>query len=121
LDEADSIYEQSPIDLPADAYAILVVGKAFLAHDCKTARIWWERLQTKKIDPSASGLYWMAKCALEMSEGNLEAASESWEKGNAIAQRQPKAGSFDCNRNCFAELGDALQRNREREFSTAPK
>lgn len=117
LSEAESVCEKSSIEVPAETCALFVVGKAFLAHDSAAAHTWWDRMQGKKTDLSDNDLYWMAKCALELGKGNLEVAQESWEKGNAIVQQRPMAGSYDCNRDCFAELQEALQRKALREFA----
>lgn len=116
LAEAESIYESSGID-SAEVCSLFVIGNGFRAQDSAAARMWWDRMDGKNINQSDNELYWMAKCTLEMGEGDLEAASEAWEKGNAIAQRRPRAGSYECNRKCLAELYDAIQGKVRQEYA----
>lgn len=115
LAEAESICEKSEIEPATELCALFVIGKAFIAHDSAAARTWWYRMQSKKPSQSDNVIYWEAKCALEIGEGNLEAADEAREKGNAIAQQRPRAGSYDYDRDCFAEMREAIQRSMLRE------
>jgi hypothetical protein len=121
LAEAESVWGKSEIELPAQLCAHFVIGKAFVAHDSAAARAWWDRMQSKKTGQLDNELYyWEAKCALEIGEGNLEAANEAWEKGNEIAQQRPRAGAYDYDRDCFAEMHKAIQCNTLRECVVEP-
>jgi tetratricopeptide (TPR) repeat protein len=107
LRKAESIYPQVSSELSAGLHAIFVFANAFLNRDAVAARTWWERLEAKK-PTRFNGGYWLAHSALHWIEGNQQMADESWEKGNDLVQKQPKAGAYEFNRHCFALLRQAM-------------
>jgi len=50
LAEAEAIYRDSAIDLPAALHTGIVFDHAYLNRDAAAARLWWERMQQKKPD-----------------------------------------------------------------------
>jgi hypothetical protein len=105
--EAESIYRESALDIPGELHTIFVFDNAFLRHDAKGARIWWDRMQAKK--PSHLSVdYWLAQSALEWIEGHAQDARETWIKGNALAQKLPATGTHEFDRYRFALFGEAL-------------
>jgi Zn-dependent protease len=107
LDGAESIYHQSASDIPAEWYTLFVFGNAFLKRDGANARRWWERIEAQA--PGGLGeVYWLAQSALNWIENNLEEANEAWNKGDVLAQKRPKAGGYEFNRDCFSQLRQVL-------------
>ena len=79
LKEASRIYEESASGVRAELLTVFVFGYACLLRDPQEARKWWERMEAKK--PVRLNVdYWRAKSALCWIEGNLNEASEAWEK-----------------------------------------
>jgi hypothetical protein len=95
--EAERIYRESALDLPAELCMAFVFRTAFLCRDAAGAREWWERMEAKK--PTHFGTdYWLAKSALRWVERQKEEAREAWQKGNLLAQKLPSAGDYEFDR-----------------------
>ena len=107
LNTAEAVCRESAPEVPAAWLPLFVFGKAFLERDAAAARVWWERMEAKKLK-SRDEVYWLAKSALDAAEGNLEAARKAWSEGNALADCSPKAGAHDFNRDCFVWLRKVL-------------
>ncbi len=107
LDDAESVYHRSAQDIPAEWHMLFVFGNAFLKRDAASARQWWNRMEAKKAT-NLDEVYWLAKSALHWIENNVEQANEAWTTGNELAQRRPKAGAYEFNRDCFLQLRQAL-------------
>jgi hypothetical protein len=106
--EAERIYQESALDLPAEWCMAFVFRTAFLCRDVAGARAWWERMEAKK--PTYFGTdYWLAKSALCWVEGKNEEAREAWEKGNLSAQKLPAAGDYEFDRYRCALLHECLE------------
>lgn len=108
LGEAETIYQESASDIPAELHAPFVFGKAYLQHDAAGARLWWERMQAKKPARHDAD-YWIAKSAFLWSEQRLEEATEAWEKGNALVQQLPLSGAYETDRDQFKLLQRELE------------
>ncbi len=97
--EAESICHNSALDIPAELHTVFVFGNAYLRHDARAAREWWERMQAKK--PTRMDVdYWRAKSALHWIEGDLLEANEALKRMDALAQRLPHAGGYEYDRYC---------------------
>lgn len=106
--EAESIYHDSAVDLPAELCMDLVYRTAFLRRDAASARQWWERMEAKK--PAYLGVdYWLAQSALSWIEGRREEARAAWNKGNVLAQQLPAAGDYEFDRHRSALLHDCIE------------
>jgi hypothetical protein len=69
--------------------------------------VWSERIEALSgVDRDAD--YWRAQTALHWLKGQREEALEAWERGNALAQRLPAAGTYEFTRSCFEKLRVAL-------------
>jgi hypothetical protein len=107
--DAESIYGQSALELPAELHTDFVFGSAFLRRDAADARLWWERMEAKK--PTHFGVdYWLAQSALFWIEGRKEEARTAWEKGNQLAQKLPAAGCYEFDRYRYSLLHDCIEK-----------
>jgi hypothetical protein len=107
LREAESIYHQSALDIPAELLTVFVFGNAYLRRDAAAAREWWTKMEAEK--PTRLNVdYWRAYSALCWVEGNLKQANEAWEKSNTLAQQLPQAGEYEFDRYCCSKLRQAL-------------
>lgn len=106
--DAESIYSQSALELPAELHTDFVFSSAFLRRDAADARLWWERMEAKK--PTHFGVdYRLAQSALFWIEGRKEEAREAWNKGNLLAQKLPAAGCYDFDRYRYSLLRDCIE------------
>jgi hypothetical protein len=106
--EAETIYHDSALDIPAELCMAFVYRIAFLRRDAASARQWWERMEAKK--PTHFGVdYWLAQSALFWIEGRREEARAAWNKGNVLAQQLPVAGDCEFDRYRSALLHDCIE------------
>jgi hypothetical protein len=106
--EAESIYHNSALDLPAELCMSFVYRTAILRRDAAGARQWWERMKAKK--PTHFGVdYWLAQSALFWIEGRKEEARVAWNKGNVLAQQLPAAGDYEFDRYRSTLLHDCIE------------
>ncbi|HKU25668.1 MAG TPA: M50 family metallopeptidase, partial [Candidatus Sulfotelmatobacter sp.] len=107
LTEAESIYNDSASDMPAELYTAFVFGNAFICRDAASARQWWTRMECKK--PTRLGVdYWRAAAALYWIEGDLANARDAMAKSEALAQCLPEAGAYEFDRYCNSLLRKAI-------------
>lgn len=105
--EAEELYEECRFEKPQDILAEFVFVNALYKRDLAGADLWWQRIEgLRKIDPDAD--YWRAKSSLLWLKGEQEEAFDAWERGNALAQKLPSAGTYQFTRSCFAKLRKAL-------------
>lgn len=107
LAAAEAIYNNFSVELPSPLHSIFVIGHAYLNRDAAAARIWWDRMETKKNERSNVD-YWLAKTALLWIEGNLEEAQEVWQKADSEAWDLPQFGAYEFDRSRCAMLREAL-------------
>ena len=107
LAEAESIYQESAAEIPAELHTDLVLGSAYLRHDAVSARLWWDRMSAKKTTHFGMD-YWLAQSALLWTENRLDEARGAWNKANALAQRLPAAGAYEFDRYRSTLLHQAL-------------
>jgi len=107
MQEAELIYEQSASDIPADLHLDFVFANALLRNDPMRARLWWERMESRK--PRRNGAdYELARSALAWAERRPEEAREAWVKADAAAQLLPKAGAYEFMRYRSRQLRQLL-------------
>jgi hypothetical protein len=107
MNEAEGLYEECRFEKPQDLCAEFVFVNALYKRDLAAAGGWWQRIEAlRKIDSNAD--YWRAKTALLWLKGEQDEASDAWERGNALAQQLPSAGTYDFTRSCFAKLRKTL-------------
>ena len=107
LAQAESVYEESASDIPAELHTAFVFDNAFLCRDAANARKWWERMEAKK--PTHLGVdYWLARSGLLWIEDHLEEAREAWGNGNVLAQQLPPAGCYEFDRYRYEMLRRVL-------------
>jgi hypothetical protein len=108
--DAESVYDGSPWDIPAELHTSFVFASAYVRHDARAARAWFERMQTK--NPTRFNLdYWRAHSALYWIEGDLAKANDAWEKSSALAKKLPSAGAYEFDRHCSSLLRCALDQS----------
>lgn len=108
MQEAGVLYEGSRFDKPQDICAEFVFLNAFYKRDLSAADAWSKRIDALgKIDRDVD--YWRAQTSLLWLRGDLAEARAAWERGNALAQKLPSAGSYDFTRSCFAKLRAVLE------------
>jgi hypothetical protein len=107
MDRAEEIYAAAAAETPAELHTVFVFGNACVKQDALSARQWWDRMQAKK-PKRFNADYWLSHSALHWIEGNRQVANESWQKGNDLAQKLPKAGAYEFDRHCFALLRQAM-------------
>ena len=113
LNAAEDVYLESASDIPVELYTPFVFGKAFIQRDAEGTREWWRRLEAKK-PKNLNADYWLARAAWLWMEDLEEEARRAWVKGNTLAQRLPRVGAYEADRDKFARLG------RELKTQTAP-
>jgi hypothetical protein len=107
LSDAESIYLESASDIPAELHFDFVFESAYLRHDAASTRQWWDRMEAKK--PTHLGVdYWLARSALLWIENHNEEAREAWNKTSALAQKLPRAGTYEFDRYRVGLLGAVL-------------
>jgi len=120
LEKAEIASRESEENLTIEICAEFVFSLAYVKRDAIAARNWWRRLETMPPTLSPSD-YWLAHCALNWIEGDLETANQSWQKGNALAQLLPNAGTYDYDRQWFSFLREAIDQATVSSFvSVAP-
>ena len=103
MQEAEALYDQCVFEKPQDICAEFTFINAFYKRDLPAAELWSQRIDAlPKIEPDAD--YWRARAALLWLRGEQTEACDAWERGNALAQKLPFAGTYDFTRSCFAEL-----------------
>jgi Zn-dependent protease len=101
LASAEAIYDGFAIELPGPLHTVFVIGHAFLNRDAAAARVWWDRMETKKNERKNVD-YWLAMTALRWIEGDAKAAEEAWYEADSLAQSFPKFGAYEFDRfRCF--------------------
>lgn len=104
---AEAVYNNCALDLPAQLHTVFVYRKAFLHRDASGARLWWERMETKKgIRQNVD--YWLARASLLWIEKNFDEARAALEEAESCAQRLPKFGAYEFDRYRCALLRKAL-------------
>lgn len=89
LNEAESIYDDSVHDIPAELHTVFVFQKALLDRDSIGARLWWDRMEAKK--PTRFNVdYWLARGALLWIENNRSEAREAWGKSQCSRAKAAK-------------------------------
>jgi hypothetical protein len=107
MEAAEGLYEDCKFERPQDVCAEFVFANAFYKQDIAAADLWWQRIEgLRKVEPDAD--YWRAKTALLWRKGEHEEAFDAWERGNALAQKLPSAGTHEFTRSCFDTLRQAL-------------
>jgi Zn-dependent protease len=112
LAEAEAMYASSSKTFPADLRIIVhdafTFAHAFVRRDAAAARAWWVRTTVKRADGFTVDA-WKAWCSLSWIENRDAEAREAWAQGNALAQKNPRAGAYDFDRDCFAMLRNELK------------
>ena len=107
LAEAEAVYQESAVDLPAELHAAFVFRVALLRRDAVDARTWWVRMEAKK--PTRLNVdYWLARSALCWVENRLMDAHEAWGKCYSLARLLPHTGAYEFERHCIGLLRGPL-------------
>jgi Zn-dependent protease len=97
LATAEAIYNNYSVDLPGPVHSPFVIGHAYLNRNAVAARLWWERMEAKKLERFSVDT-WLAQSALFWIEGRLKEAEEAWLKADAEAQKLPQFGAYEFDR-----------------------
>jgi hypothetical protein len=107
MEEAEALYAQSIFEKPQDICAEFVFVNAFYKRDLAAAEMWSRRIEDlRKVDLDAD--YWRAQSALHWLKSEYKEAREAWERGYALAEKLPSAGTYDYTRTCLEQLRAAL-------------
>jgi hypothetical protein len=107
LHDAESIYDESASEIPAELCTVFIFGNAYVLRDAAAAREWWTRMEAKK--PTRFNVdYWRAAAALHWIEGDSKGATEGLGKSDALAHQLPNAGAYEFDRYCNCLLRKAL-------------
>jgi Zn-dependent protease len=97
LATAEAIYNNYSVDLPGPVHSPFVIGHAYLNRNAVAARLWWERMEAKKLERFSVDT-WIAQSALFWIEGRQKEAEEAWRKADAEAQKLPQFGAYEFDR-----------------------
>lgn len=119
LTEAESVYSQSANDIPAELHTGFIIKGTILHREGDYARRWWDLMEAKKpkiLDQD----YWLAKCAVHLSENDVIAAHNAWDTGHAYLQKLPDAGTYNYDRYCYSKIKGLLE-NQSDTAGIAPR
>lgn len=109
LASAEAIYDSFAIDLPIPLHTVFIIDHACLNRDAAAARLWWNRMESKK--PKQLDFdYWLARTALLWIEGELREAEEAWRQADSRAQKLPGCGAYEFDRHRCALLRTELDK-----------
>jgi len=107
LAEAEAVYQESAVDIPAELHVAFVFRVAFLRRDAAGARTWWVRMEAKR--PTRLNVdYWLARSALCWVENRLIDAHDAWGKCYSLARLLPHTGAYEFERHCIGLLRGPL-------------
>jgi len=109
LNAAEDVFHDSAAEIPVELYTRFVIGKALVLRDAEGARAWWDRMETKR-PTHFNADYWLARAAFLWIEGGTAEAREAWAKGNVLVQNLPQAGTYEADRDKYAQLRRELER-----------
>ncbi|HEY4362689.1 MAG TPA: hypothetical protein VGN17_17100 [Bryobacteraceae bacterium] len=116
--EAEGVYDDVAALIPAPLHTDLVFGNALLRRDARAARLWWQRMEAKKV-PAMNADYWRARAALLWIENQREQAEQAFEKGLALVPKSA-AGAYEFDRWSFAQLRAAMDASTPPPLPAAP-
>ena len=104
---AESIYARLSLNLPGPLHTAFVYFHASHNHDAAAARLWWDRMNAKKIERRNVD-YWIAATAVAWIEGRFSQAEEAWLQADTAAQKLPHFGAYEFDRYRVARLRSLL-------------
>jgi hypothetical protein len=111
LKEAESFYLASagatPRPLQQIVHESLTFYSVVIRRSAADARTWWNRTTWPRAEAWTSDAL-RSYAALLWLEGQTSEAEHAWAKGYAIAERCPKAGTYDYDRDCFVRLRESM-------------
>ena len=105
--EAEDCYNSFSVDLPRPLHTIFIYHHAVYRQDAAAARLWWDRMQKKKVDRKNVD-YFLSASALAWIEGRRSDAEESWHLADAEAVKLPNFGAYNLDRRRVARLRTSL-------------
>ena len=108
IEEAEVSCAEWAIEPTADWAAIFVFATALLRRDAAAARLWWARMESRKGYRFKESL-WDARCALLLSENELDEAAEALKKFEAFANGLPGTGAGEAKKDHVGILRKALE------------
>lgn len=100
---AESIYNAHNVQLPSLLHTVFVYFDAVYNHNPVAARLWWDRMNAKKIDRKNVD-YWIAATAIAWIENRPAEAEAAWRHANDAAQKLPHFGAYEFDRDRVAHL-----------------
>ncbi len=111
LKEAESFYLASAgattKPLQQIVHESLTFYNAVIRRNAADARAWWNRTTWPRAGAWTSDAL-RSYAALLWLEGQPAEAQHAWAKGYAIAEKCPKAGTYDYDRDCFVRLRESM-------------
>ncbi|HEU4983752.1 MAG TPA: M50 family metallopeptidase, partial [Acidobacteriaceae bacterium] len=106
--------------VPSGWYTVFAFREAFLRHDAREARAWWERYEATKSTRQNVD-YWLARAALLWAEKSFGEAWLALEKAEEAGRQLPKFGAYEFDRYRCELLRKAVTEsaNAKREWESA--
>lgn len=107
LEKAEAYYDNFAIDLPALLHTPFIRHYATHHRDAARARLWWNRMSRKKVDPHKIDTL-LAAGSLAWIEGRANDAETIWQQADAVARALPQFGVYESDRDGVAALRTLL-------------
>ena len=111
LEQAESSYlafaGATPKPLQQIVHESLTFYTAVIRRNAADARAWWNRTTWPRAGAWTSDAL-RSYAALLWLEGRTSEAEQVWAKGYAVAEKFPKAGTYDYDRDCFVRLRESM-------------
>ena len=104
---AEACYNDFSINLPALLHNSFIYHHAIYRRDAVAARLWWDRMQTKKIERKNVD-YYMSDSSLAWIEARGTYAEQAWILANVEARQLPSFGCYQFDRDRVALLRDRI-------------
>jgi hypothetical protein len=97
----------TPKPLQQIVHESLTFYTAVIRRDAAEARAWWDRTTWPRAGAWTSDAL-RSYAALLWLQGQPTQAEHAWAKGYAMAERCPRAGTYDYDRDCFVRLRESM-------------
>ena len=112
LCEAERIYHESASDAPPELHTSFIIKGFLVGADQAYVRHWWNSMQSKKT-ANLDQDYLLAKCIIHWVDGDVSAARDTWDAGQAYLRRLPDVGTYNYDRDCYSHMEPLLGALRE--------
>lgn len=107
LAKAESVYASANLKLSAEMHGPFIFGNAFLLRNAAGTRLWWDRSVSAKPKIISDGR-WIDYAAFLWMDNRINEAYEALENAHAWAQRLPRVGAYEAERDAVILLRRAM-------------